>query len=105
MPDAEGTPTWEELYERAGRRIDELHAEVERLRGIVQADLEEKAEAWGEVELLKSALMQYVDTCVMHALEERMGTYRLVNDGELDQCHIRAMALLGLAPSPGASHE
>ena len=27
-------------------------AEVERLRGIVQADLEEKAEAWGEVERL-----------------------------------------------------
>ena len=30
--------------------------QVERLRGIVQADLEEKAEAWGEVERLKQEL-------------------------------------------------
>lgn len=33
-----------------------LLAEAERLRGIVQADLEEKAEAWGEVERLRADL-------------------------------------------------
>lgn len=36
-----------------------LQAEVERLRGIVQADLEEKAEAWGEVERLRADAERY----------------------------------------------
>lgn len=38
-----------------------LLAEVERLRGIVQADLEEKAEAWGEVERLRAAYAEARD--------------------------------------------
>lgn len=69
MPDAEGTPTWKEMYEQAvlGPGIfaaqlqaenAALRAEVSRLRGIVQADLEEKAEAWGEVERLRDAMEQ-----------------------------------------------
>jgi hypothetical protein len=61
MADAEGTPTWQEMYEQAVSRVASLRAEVERLRGIVQADLEEKAEAWGEVERLRAVLYRIAD--------------------------------------------
>ena len=46
--------------ERLTRAGNQYMEEIERLRGIVQADLEEKAEAWGEVERLKAAIRAMV---------------------------------------------
>lgn len=67
-----------------------LQAEVERLRGIVQADLEEKAEAWGEVERLNRLL----DEALAWVPERGIG-------GQFRDEVRKARAVT----SPGASHE
>jgi hypothetical protein len=55
----EQTPHYFEVVRASD--FDALRAEVSRLRGIVQADLEEKAEAWGEVERLRAALAEMIE--------------------------------------------
>lgn len=66
--------------------------EVERLRGIVQADLEEKAEAWGEVERLRADAERYR---WLRTQLEMFGTY---------DCGFRAPGDVDEACDWGTSH-
>lgn len=57
MPDAEGTPTWQEMYEQAVRRVTELRAEGERLRAERDSQQRLCIREMEKVERLRNALM------------------------------------------------
>lgn len=75
------------------REIQDLRAEVERLRGIVQADIEEKAEARGEAERLRAAL-----TDLVAWFDDEP------DSGMIDELR-RARLALRASPSPGTTQE
>lgn len=92
--------------------------EVERLRGIVQADLEEKAEAWGEVERLKAQLLEHAEVCkegpwpatsLRGTLERAAKILRGSEHEDQGAAYDAALALIeaaiGASPSPRTAQE
>lgn len=87
-----------------------LQAEVERLRGIVQADLEEKAEAWGKIDRLKSELFNAQFLLSEEKRDREFAQIELRNykaelrrvTGPREPPHCPTCDCPG--PSPGASH-
>jgi chromosome segregation ATPase len=72
MSDAQRMATWREACDQlaeAQTDVRAFRAEVARLRGIVQADLEEKSDAWGESERLKGAIEAYEADAVAYRAE------------------------------------
>jgi hypothetical protein len=88
--------TWLERCMAAESENKRLVGEVERLRGIVQADLEEKAEAWGEVERLRAALgdiARYEDSAREIVAQNRWPSTLAID--------LAGKARLALSPGPG----
>ena len=75
MPDAEGTPTWQEMYEQAVSRVAALRAELERLtkrNRALEAEAGEAAECRAEIaDIQREKLEREKRSRVMDANEAR----------------------------------